>query len=66
MPRKLPPYVELWHDRHGKPRAYFRKGKGPRIPLPAAVGSDEFEAAYSAALAGEVEAKKNKPAIRAA
>lgn len=52
MPRKLPPHVELWNDRHGKARVYFRRDKGKRIPLPFDVDSAEFEAAYAAALAG--------------
>jgi hypothetical protein len=52
MPRKLPPYVECWRDRHGKPRVYFRRGKGPRVALPGPIGSDEFNAAYHAALSG--------------
>jgi hypothetical protein len=25
MPRKRPPFVEVWRDRHGKLRVYFRK-----------------------------------------
>jgi enterobacteria phage integrase len=54
MPRKLPPHVELWRDRHGKVRVYFRRKRGPRIPLPPTVGSDAFLAAYQAALAGGV------------
>jgi integrase len=53
MPRKRPPFVEFWRDRHGKVRVYFRKDKGPRVPLPSAVGSDEFNAAYQAALLGQ-------------
>ena len=53
MPRKRPPFVELWRDRHGKVRVYFRKEKGPRLPLPDAIGSDEFNAAYQAALLGQ-------------
>src|SRR5215475_338779 len=28
MPRKLPPFVERWHDRHRRVRVYFRRGKG--------------------------------------
>jgi enterobacteria phage integrase len=51
MPRKLPPFVERWRDRRGKLRVYFRKARGRRIPLPTSVGSDEFTAAYQAALA---------------
>ncbi len=54
MPRKLPPFVELWRDRHGKVRVYFRKGKGSRLPLPSDITSDEFNATYQAALAGHL------------
>lgn len=50
MPRKRPPFVELWRDRHGKIRVYFRKGRGPRLALPSTIGSDEFNVAYQAAL----------------
>src|SRR5260370_787618 len=50
MPRKRPPFVELWRDRHGKIRVYFRKDRGPRLPLPDTIGSDEFNAAYRIAL----------------
>ncbi len=49
MPRKLPLYVERWRDRHGRVRVYFRRGKGPRIPLPT-LGAPEFDEAYRAAL----------------
>ena len=52
MPRKLPPFVECWRDRHGKVRVYFRRARGRRIPLPASIGSNDFVAAYQAALAG--------------
>lgn len=58
MPRRLPPFVELWRDRHGKVRVYFRRGKGARVALPSVIGSDEFEEAYAAALAGQVAAKR--------
>src|SRR5947207_8950890 len=54
MPRKLPPFVERWRDRHGKVRVYFRKGKGIRVALPASIGSDAFDAAYQAALSGQL------------
>jgi enterobacteria phage integrase len=60
MRRKLPPFVECWRDRHGKLRAYFRRGRGSRIPLPATVGSDEFDAAYQAALTGQLVAGRHK------
>ncbi len=54
MPRKLPPFVECWRDRHGKLRVYFRRGKGLRLALPAAIGSSDFDAAYRAALSGQL------------
>jgi integrase len=53
MPRKLPPFVERWRDRHGKVRVYFRKDKGRRVALPS-IGSDAFDAAYQAALSGQL------------
>src|SRR5262245_54055329 len=52
MPRKLPPFVERWRDRHGKMRHYFRKAKGARVPLP--------KAAYQAALMGQPIAKPTR------
>jgi hypothetical protein len=60
MPRKLPPFVECWRDRHQKVRVYFRKGKGPRIPLPGEIGSDDFNTAYQAALARQIAAKRER------
>jgi integrase len=60
MPRKRPPFVEVWRDRHGKLRVYFRRGKGIRIPLPDHIGSDEFMAAYQAALAGQIAARRQR------
>lgn len=60
MPRKRPPFVELWRDRHGKVRVYFRKDRGPRIPLPDAIGSDEFNTAYQAALLGQPEPVRDR------
>lgn len=61
MPRKLPRHVDSFRDRHGKVRFYFRKGKGPRVPLSGVIGSDEFEAAYAAALLGQVASKRRRP-----
>ena len=60
MPRKRPPFVEVWRDRHGKIRVYFRRGKGVRIPLPDHIGSDDFTAAYQAALAGQIAARRER------
>ena len=60
MPRKRPPFVECWRDRHGRVRVYFRKGKGQRIALPTSVGSDDFNAAYQAAIAGQIDSKREQ------
>jgi enterobacteria phage integrase len=45
-------YVDCFRDRHGRARYYFRRGKGPRIPLPGLPGSDAFMFAYREALQG--------------
>jgi integrase len=66
MPRKLPPFVERWRDRHGKMRVYFRKDRGPRLPLPDTIGSDEFNAAYEAALVGRIAPVRERYARAAA
>lgn len=41
------PYVQVFKDRHGKLRHYYRRGRFPRIPLPGVPGSEEFMAAYA-------------------
>jgi hypothetical protein len=51
-------YVDRFRDRHGRIRYYFRRGKGPRIPLPELPGSNAFMVAYQAALAGTQSATK--------
>lgn len=43
-------YINHYRDRHGRQRYYFRRGRGPQIPLPGKPGSPEFDAAYSEAL----------------
>jgi integrase len=60
MVRRLPPFVECWRDRHGRVRVYFRRGKGQRTALPVAIGSDEFKAAYQAALTGQMVSKRER------
>ena len=45
-------FVNGFTDRYGRPRHYFRRRGFPAIPLPGMPGSDDFIAAYSAALAG--------------
>jgi hypothetical protein len=44
-------YVHQFRDRHGRLRHYFRRRTGKAIPLPGLFGSEEFMAAYQAALA---------------
>lgn len=53
MPRKLPPFVVQERSRHGRARFYFRRGKGKRVRLPDDLQSDEFKAAFEAALSGK-------------
>src|SRR5947207_7703735 len=55
MPRKRPPHVEVWRDHDGGLRVYFRRGKGPRFPLPIAIGSEEFNKAYQEAYGLELD-----------
>jgi enterobacteria phage integrase len=63
MPRRLPLFVECWRDRHGRLRVYFRKAKGNRIALPTSIGSDDFNAAYQAALAGLTGPERTRPPL---
>jgi integrase len=57
-------HIERWRDRHGKMRVYFRRDRrrgSPRIELTGVYGSDEFLAAYAAALhGGEIEDSRPK------
>jgi integrase len=50
--KSLPRNVELFRDRHGKIRYYYRIGKGPRTPLNGLPDSPEFNASYLAAMGG--------------
>ena len=47
-----------------KVRAYFRKDRGPRIPLPNTIGSPEFVSAYQDALAGRCGRNAHAPRCR--
>lgn len=44
-------YVQVFNDRHGHTRYYFRRAGCPRVALPGAPGSPPFMEAYNAALA---------------
>lgn len=65
MPRKLPPHVYQELTRHKKRVYYFRMGHGERVRLPE-FPSDEFDAAYKAALMGAAVGKprESKAAFR--
>jgi integrase len=58
-------YVHEFRDRHGKVRRYFRRPGLKKIALPGLPGSDEFMAAYQAALGGierpQIGASRTKP-----
>ncbi|MGY4596357.1 hypothetical protein ACVWXL_004103 [Bradyrhizobium sp. GM22.5] len=54
MPRPRPPHLHRETNRHGTTVWYVRLGKGRRIRIKAAYGTPEFEAAYQAALRGEL------------
>jgi len=59
-------YIHTFRDRHGKVRYYFRRPGCKQVPLPGLPGSDDFMAAYQAALAGQgpapaIGAGKTKP-----
>jgi integrase len=58
MPPKLPPHVER-NIVKGHVYLSFRIGKGPRIRLPADPRSEEFRAAYAAAMAAYAAPKKD-------
>ena len=45
-------FVHRFLDRHGRPRHYFRRPGFKLLPLPGLPGSEDFMAAYQAALAG--------------
>lgn len=47
-------YIDRFVDRHGRERLYFRRDRGPRIPLPGRPGTPEFMVAYEQAALGEL------------
>jgi integrase len=51
MRKPLLAFVHAYRDRHGHKRHYFRRRGFKKIPLPGALGSEEFMVAYTAALA---------------
>lgn len=57
MPRPRPPHLHRETNRHGTVVWYVRVDHGPRIRVPAP-GTEGFDAAYQAAIAGETPATK--------
>ena len=57
MPRPRPPHLQKRVTRHGKVVWYVRIGRGPLIRIPGEYGTDEFKAAYQAALNGDKPTK---------
>lgn len=53
-------YIDRFVDRHGRERFYFRRDRGPRIPLPGRPGTPEFMVAYERAAIGEMPEKGPK------
>jgi hypothetical protein len=58
-------YVNVFTDVRGKRRYYFRKRGFKKAPLPGLPGSEEFMAAYQAALAQHLDIgeRRTKPGI---
>jgi hypothetical protein len=46
-------HIDRFVDRHGRERFYFRRNRGPRVPLIGRPGSPEFMASYERAAIGE-------------
>jgi integrase len=47
-------FIDRFVDRHGRERFYFRRDRGPRVPLEGRPGSPEFMASYERAAIGEM------------
>ena len=62
MPRPRPPRLHRETNRHGNTVWYVRLGKGPRVRIKGVYGTPEFDAAYRAAISGELPAPSRKAA----
>ncbi|MEM1021375.1 MAG: tyrosine-type recombinase/integrase [Pseudomonadota bacterium] len=61
MPRRYPPYVSAYRDRHGKLRLRFRQGK-KQFAIKSKYGNSAFEAEYQALLSGQAPQSAKGPA----
>lgn len=55
------PYVQVFKDRHGKERLYYRRSGDKRVVLRGPLGSAEFEQNYRAALAAGKAGQLTQP-----
>lgn len=62
MPRPRPQHLQRQITRHGKVVWYVRIDRGPKIRIRGDYGSDEFNAAYNAAISGEKPVAPGAPA----
>src|SRR6476646_1258519 len=60
MPRPRPPHLYRERTRHGRAVWYVRIGHGPRIRIARDYGSEQFEAAYRAAIEGKSAVRKER------
>jgi len=54
--------VDRFIDRHGKPRHYFRQGRGARVRLPGEPGTLEYLQAYERAAAAAATVSQREAA----
>ena len=59
--RRKPRYVQVFRDRHGRERLYFRKPGDKLVPLRGPLGSDAFEIDYATACSASASALLAKP-----
>jgi integrase len=59
-------YIHRFRDRHGKARHYVRRTGFKPVPLPGQPGTEEFMAAYAAAMNGETAVRLEVGASRTA
>jgi len=50
---RRPKFVNVYTDRHGRPRIYLRRPGQPQVALPGPLGSEAFLKAYHAAIDGQ-------------
>jgi integrase len=60
MPRPRPPHLQRERNRHGTVVWFVRLGKGPRIRIRGVYGTPEFDAAYQAAINGDLPVRTGK------